>query len=82
MAERMLDVYCMSNIGLHVRANGHNILIDALNNDRQYPYTGISQDMAQTIILGRPLRNHPNNGGHYEGMWPRFGRLNWERTSR
>lgn len=32
MVERRLDVYCLSNMGLHVLIDGHSILIDALNN--------------------------------------------------
>ena len=54
MVERRLDVYCLSNMGLHVLIDGHSILIDALNNGEQRPYAGIPLDMAQTIIRGGP----------------------------
>ena len=54
MVERRLDVYCLSNMGLHVLIDGHSILIDALTNGEQRPYAGIPLDMAQTIIRGGP----------------------------
>ena len=54
MVERRLDVYCLSNMGLHVLIDGHSILIDALNNGEQRPYAGIPLDMAQTISRGGP----------------------------
>ena len=82
MIERRLDVYSLSNMGLHVLMDGHSILIDALNNDGQRPYPGIPLDMAQTIIRGGPpydradmmLISHHHDDHFDAGLVARFVR--------